>query len=85
MLVTGMSFNTDAPVTPEPTSQRRQGHLSDVSLLRFVNVAKEYATEGGRVYALRDLSLDVPVGSFLALVGRSGCGKSTFLNSTTQN
>ncbi len=75
-----MPFNTDAPVTPEPTSQRHQGDPSDVALLRFVNVAKEYATEGGRVYALRDLSLDVPVGSFLALVGRSGCGKSTLLN-----
>ncbi len=75
-----MPFNADVPVTPEPTSQRRQGDPSGVSLLRFVNVVKEYATEGGRVYALKDLTLDVPAGSFLALVGRSGCGKSTLLN-----
>lgn len=75
-----MPLNADAPVTPETATQRRQAEASGDSLLRFVNVVKEYATEGGRVYALKDLTLDVPAGSFLALVGRSGCGKSTLLN-----
>lgn len=50
------------------------------ALLRFLHVVKEYTTEGGPVHALRDLTLDVPAGSFFALVGRSGCGKSTLLN-----
>ncbi len=32
------------------------------------------------VAGLRDVSIEVSRGEFLALVGRSGCGKSTFLN-----
>jgi ABC-type nitrate/sulfonate/bicarbonate transport system ATPase subunit len=33
----------------------------------------------GRIAALRDCSLEVPDGSFTAVVGRSGCGKTTLL------
>lgn len=78
-----MSSNVNMPTVPgelRETSQRRPGDFSAAPLLRFVNVVKEYTTEGGRVRALNDLTLDVPAGSFLALVGRSGCGKSTLLN-----
>ncbi len=40
------------------------------------SVTKEFP---GGVFALDDLSLDVPDGEFLILVGPSGCGKSTAL------
>ncbi len=70
-----MTLNPDTSCTPETAAPSELSHL-----LRFLNVFKEYATEGGLVRALSDLTLDVSVGSFLAFVGRSGCGKSTLLN-----
>ena len=66
--------------TPETATAAVPTPPERVHLLRFLKVFKEYTTEGGRVRALNDLTLDVRVGSFLALVGRSGCGKSTLLN-----
>ena len=80
ILVTGMPANTAATVHSQPIPGFDQGKAVDTPLLRFGNVAKEYATHGGRVRALNGLTRDVPAGSFLALVGRSGCGKSTLLN-----
>ena len=42
-------------------------------------LCKTFPGRGRSVEALRDVSLDCPPGSFTALIGASGCGKSTIL------
>ena len=51
-----------------------------MSILRLIDVTKEYTSEGEPVRALDGVSLEAGAGQFLALIGRSGCGKSTLLN-----
>ena len=51
-----------------------------MALLRLENVSKHYHADGSLVRALEDVSLDVGQGEFVAIVGRSGCGKTTLLN-----
>ena len=49
-------------------------------VLRLLNVEKHYAVADQRVPALNGVSLDLGRGEWLAVVGRSGCGKTTLLN-----
>ena len=50
-------------------------HGADKLVVNHVTV--EYHTRKGTVHAVSDVSLTVPRGSTLALVGESGCGKSS--------
>jgi len=45
--------------------------------LRVEGLTKHYAGPRGTVRAVQDVTLDVPEGGSLALVGESGCGKTT--------
>lgn len=47
---------------------------------KLLDVTKEYVLKGETVRALRGVSLDVPEGDFVAIMGASGSGKSTMLN-----
>jgi oligopeptide/dipeptide ABC transporter ATP-binding protein len=47
------------------------------ALLQVRNLRKTYPSRRGTVHAVTDVSFDVPAGSTLALVGESGCGKTT--------
>jgi putative ABC transport system ATP-binding protein len=48
-------------------------------MLRMSNLSKAYRTEVVETYALRDFSIEVREGEFVALTGPSGSGKTTFL------
>jgi NitT/TauT family transport system ATP-binding protein len=47
--------------------------------IELAGVTKTFATPGGSYTALRDLDLTVAPGEFCAVVGPTGCGKSTTL------
>jgi NitT/TauT family transport system ATP-binding protein len=51
-----------------------------VGAVRLEAVAKRFSSDGREVAALAGFDLDVPAGSFTALVGPSGCGKTTLID-----
>ena len=51
-----------------------------MSILSFNNVSKGFGEGTNRVEVLRDITLDVREGEFLAILGFSGTGKSTLMN-----
>jgi len=50
------------------------------SLIRLHNVTRAYTMGARKLYALRDATLEIRAGEFVAVVGPSGSGKSTLLN-----
>ncbi|HEX6638360.1 MAG TPA: ATP-binding cassette domain-containing protein, partial [Steroidobacteraceae bacterium] len=51
-----------------------------MTMLSMTNVSKVFRTDLIETHALRNFSLDVKAGEFLAVTGPSGSGKTTFLN-----
>jgi len=52
-----------------------------VRVVRFENVAKRFEADGAEVkFATKDLSLQIEQGELVAVVGKTGCGKSTMFN-----
>ena len=74
----GLGKITLSMTNTSTTLQSAQGLGTPAIELR--NVTKRFQTPNGQAYtALRDLSLSVKPGEFCAVVGPTGCGKSTTL------
>jgi NitT/TauT family transport system ATP-binding protein len=66
-------------IDPSTISQNVSNSVASAIELR--NVTKRFRTPTGQAYtALRDLTLSVAPGEFCAIVGPTGCGKSTTLS-----
>jgi putative ABC transport system ATP-binding protein len=63
--------SSESPVTgPDPSA----------SVLRVEELHKYYQMGDNRVHALRGVNLEINRGEFVAIMGASGSGKSTFMN-----
>jgi putative ABC transport system ATP-binding protein len=55
-------------------------NMADSPIVKLTDVCKEYFLGETKVEALKDVSLEVKKGEFIAVAGPSGSGKSTMLN-----
>jgi sulfonate transport system ATP-binding protein len=68
------------PMTNSTTNRTHNEPNGGAPAIELRNVTKRFRTPKGQMYtAIRDLSLSVAPGEFCAVVGPTGCGKSTTL------
>src|SRR5688572_21228895 len=51
-----------------------------MSLIRLQNITRRYQMGAETIHALRDVSLEIQRGDYVAIMGPSGSGKSTLMN-----
>ncbi len=68
------TIQTTAARAPQTTG-KAPANATESGEIRLVSVAKKF----GETYAVRDINLTIPHGSYCCLLGPSGCGKTTIL------
>lgn len=62
-------------------NSRTNNNMPD--FIQFKEISKSFESAAGRFDALKSIDLNIGQGEYLAVVGKSGSGKSTFLNMLT--
>ena len=75
-----MSAEPQESKTESSASYRESAAAKGEALIQLRGLTKEFTRGGETIRVLESLDLDVPKGSFEALMGPSGSGKSTLLN-----
>ena len=66
--------------TKSTSSEPYRGTVTSSTIVKLTGIAKTFHRGSEAIHVLEGLDLDVPTGSFEALMGPSGSGKSTLLN-----
>jgi putative ABC transport system ATP-binding protein len=68
---------------PAGGQHSNHSHLKEKPLIQMRGVKKSYPTPTGDFQALKGIDLDIYPGEFVAIVGKSGAGKTTLINMLT--
>jgi putative ABC transport system ATP-binding protein len=73
-------MSTQDPISVASPSSRTDGKEGAETVIQVEDIHKFYELGETRVHALRGASLEIGRGEFVAIMGASGSGKSTFMN-----